>query len=205
MKFMTLFFSLLAGSLLAAAGFIWLGAGEIYDYQDSFDFARDGKDIEVVVVLAGGKGRIPLAVELWRKIRALRGEKNEPVLFLSGVGPYTGVEAFRSQGVPEDVIRLFNKTNLVFENVSENTFENAQLFASFARQKSWKRILLVTASYHMRRADFILKRALDPDVQLKTETLDAGHFGRNEWRKDEYSIRVTAIEYIKWLYYRYSY
>jgi len=205
MKFLTLLFSLLAGSLLAAAGFMWLGAGEIYDYQDSFDLARDGQEIEVVVVLAGGKGRIPLAVDLWKKIRARRGEKNEPVLFLSGVGPYTGVEAFRSQGVPEETIRLFTGTNLVFENVSENTFENAQLFASFARQKSWKKVLLVTASYHMRRAEFILRRALDRDVQLKTETLDAGHFGRNEWRKDAYSIRVTAIEYIKWLYYRYSY
>jgi uncharacterized SAM-binding protein YcdF (DUF218 family) len=205
MKFIAFLFSLFVGSLLAALGFIWFAAGEIYDYKDSFDLARDGKDIEVVVVLAGGKGRIPLAVDLWRRIREQRGEKNEPVLFLSGVGPYTGVEAFRSQNVPEESVRLFNKTNLVFENVSENTFENAQLFASFARQKSWKRVLLVTASYHMRRAEFILKRALDPEVLLKTETLDAGHFGRNEWRRDEYSIRVTAIEYVKWLYYRYSY
>jgi uncharacterized SAM-binding protein YcdF (DUF218 family) len=205
MKFTTLFFSLLAGSALAAVAFIWFAAGEIYDYKDSFDLDRDGREIEVVVVLAGGKGRIPLAVELWQKIRSLRGEKNEPVLFLSGVGHSTGIEAFRSQDVPEGSIRLFNKTNLVFENVSENTFENAQLFASFARQKAWKKVLLVTASYHMRRAEFILKRALDPEVIVKTETLDAGHFGRNAWRKDGYSIRVTALEYIKWLYYRYSY
>jgi uncharacterized SAM-binding protein YcdF (DUF218 family) len=205
MKFIAALLSLVAGVFLAAVGFVWIAAGEIYDYRDSFDPFRDGREIEVVVVLAGGKGRIPLAVEHWRRIREQRGEGREPVLFLSGVGPDTGVSALRSQQVPEEAIRLFHDSNLVIENVSENTFENAQLFASFARQKGWKNVLLVTASYHMRRAEFILRRALDPHVVLRTETLDAGPFGRNSWRNDAYSIRVTAMEYAKWLYYRYSY
>jgi uncharacterized SAM-binding protein YcdF (DUF218 family) len=205
MRFLGLLLSVFFGGILAAALLVWFAAGEIYDYSDSFDFNRDGKEIEVVVVLAGGKGRIPLAVELWKKIRASRSGRTEPVLFLSGLGPHTGVEALAGQGVSESDSKLFTKENLVFENVSENTFENAQLFSSFARQKGWKQVLLVTASYHMRRAEFILRRALDPEVRVRTETLDAGHFGRNEWRKDEYSIRVTALEYFKWLYYRYSY
>jgi uncharacterized SAM-binding protein YcdF (DUF218 family) len=205
MRVIALLLSLLFGVFLAAATLVWLGAGEIYDYSDSFELSRDGSEIEVVVVLAGGKGRIPLAVELWKRIRVLRAGRADPVLFLSGLGPNTGVEALSGQGVPDEDVRLFTRENLVFENVSENTFENAQMFASFARQKNWKQILLVTASYHMRRAEFILKRALDPDVRVRTETFDAGRFGRNEWRKDEYSIRVTVFEYFKWLYYRYSY
>jgi uncharacterized SAM-binding protein YcdF (DUF218 family) len=205
MKLIRTFLSIVAGGLLAAAAFIWLAAGEIYDYSDTFDLARDGKDVDVVVVLAGGKGRIPLAVDLWSRIGQSRAPESEPVLFFSGVGPNTGMEALRAQGVSEAPLKRMSRENVVFENVSENTFENAQLFASFARQKHWKTIVLVTASYHMRRAEFILKKALDPDTRLRIETLDAGHFGRNEWRKDAYSIRVTAIEYVKWLYYRYSY
>jgi uncharacterized SAM-binding protein YcdF (DUF218 family) len=205
MRLIGLLFSVLIAMLLTAGLFVWLAAGEIYDYRDNFEFARDGKEIEVVVVLAGGKGRIPLAVDLWKKVREARGARGEPVLFLSGVGPNTGMEALTGQGVPQADVEWFTRENLVFENVSENTFENAQLFASFARQKRWKHVLLVTASYHMRRAEFILKRALDPEVRVHTETLDAGHFGRNEWRKDSYSIRVTTLEYFKWLYYRYSY
>ncbi len=205
MRFLGLLLSVFFGGILAAALLVWFAAGEIYDYSDSFDLNRDGKEIEVVVVLAGGKGRIPLAVELWKKIRAARTGRTEPVLFLSGLGRNTGVDALAGQGVPDEDVKLFTRENLVFENVSENTFENAQLFSSFARQKGWRHVLLVTASYHMRRAEFILKRALDPEVRLRTETLDAGHFGRNEWRKDEVSIRVTVLEYFKWLYYRYSY
>ena len=204
MKFLATLFSVLAGVILSAGIFFWLAAGEIYDYQDSFEFDRDARSIDVVVVLAGGKGRIPLAVDLWKRIRALR-PGSEPVLFLSGVGPNTELESLKTQGVLEESLKLFNRNNLVLENVSENTFENAQLFSSFVRQKAWKNVLLVTASYHMRRAEFILKRALDPEVKLRTETLDAGNFGRNEWRKDGYSIRVTAFEYLKWLYYRYTY
>jgi hypothetical protein len=66
-------------------------------------------------------------------------------------------------------------------------------------------VVLVTAGYHMLRAQFILEKTLDKDVTVWTETVDVHHFDRNEWRKDEYAVRVTLIEYIKWLYYRYSY
>jgi uncharacterized SAM-binding protein YcdF (DUF218 family) len=205
MRLAAVLVSILIGCVFSAVIFMWLAAGEIYDYRDSFDLGRDARDVDVVVVLAGGKGRIPHAVEVWRKIREVRGAQAEPVLFLSGVGARLGPESLQSQGVAESDIRLLNRNNLVIENVSENTFENAQLFASFARQKAWKSVLLVTAGYHMRRAEFILRRALDPEVRLRTETLDSERFGRNEWRKDEYSIRVTTLEYLKWLYYRYSY
>ena len=205
MRLLAVLVSVLIGVVFSAIAFLWLAAGEIYDYRDSFEFDRDAREVDVVVVLAGGKGRIPHAVEVWRKIREIRGARAEPVLFLSGVGARLGVESLQSQGVSEADIRLFNKSNLVIENVSENTFENAQLFASFVRQKAWKSVLLVTAGYHMRRAEFILRRALDPEVRLRTETLDSEKFGRNGWRKDEYSMRVTTLEYLKWLYYRYSY
>jgi uncharacterized SAM-binding protein YcdF (DUF218 family) len=205
MRFLGLLLSVMVGGLLAAALLVWFAAGEIYDYSDSFDLSKDAKEIEVVVVLAGGKGRIPLAVDLWKKIRSAHSGRTGPVLFLSGLGRNTGMDALPGQGVSSEDFKLFTKENLVFENVSENTYENAQLFASFARQKGWRQVVLVTASYHMRRAEFIFKRVLDPEVKVRTETLDAGHFGRNEWRRDGYSIRVTVIEYFKWLYYRYSY
>jgi hypothetical protein len=205
MRFLTFVLSVFVGFLVTAGLFLWLAAGEIYDYSDSFDLARDGRDTDVVVVLAGGKGRIPQAVALWKQIRDQREQKTEPVLFLSGLGPVNGMDTLKGQGVKAESIALLNRDNLVFENVSENTFENAQLFASFARQKKWKHAVLVTAGYHMRRAEFILKKVLDTDVVLKTETVDAKHFGRNEWHHDEYAVRVTVIEYLKWLYYRYSY
>jgi uncharacterized SAM-binding protein YcdF (DUF218 family) len=206
MRVLAFVFSAILGICIAATVFLWFAAGEIYDYEDTYNLANDGAKTDVVLVLAGGKKRIPNAVELWTKIREQRSKsEQEPVLFLSGVGHTAGLETLIEQGVPKEVVGKLSQQNAIFENVSENTFENAQLFASFARQRKWKSIVLVTAGYHMRRAQFILKKVLDPGVVVWTKTVDVHHFDRNEWRKDEYSIRVTLIEYIKWLYYRYSY
>lgn len=205
MKAFAFVLSLISGVAVTAVTFLWFAAGEIYDYQDTFDLTRDGGQADVVLVLAGGKRRIPIAVELWRKIKATRAPEQEPILFLSGVGPSAGHETLREQGVPKETLAQLTPDKVIFENVSENTFENAELFQSFARQKKWKHAVLVSAGYHMRRAEFILKRVVGREVEIKTETVDAVHFDRNEWHKDAYAIRVTIMEYIKWLYYRYRY
>jgi len=166
---------------------------------------RDGAQVDVVLCLAGGKHRIPAAVSLWEKLRAIPGRKHPPVLFFSGVGPHAGYETLIEQGVSKELVKSMKKEEVVFEDVSANTYENAQIFSSFARQNQWKKILLITASYHMKRSSDILRKAIEPDDTVETFTVDAEHFDRHEWHKDAYAIRVTMIEYIKWLFYRYSY
>lgn len=191
--------------VLTAAAFFWVAGGEIYDYQDTFRLER-GPEVDVVLCLAGAKRRIPVAVDLWKMLKQQRAANAKgPVLFLSGVGPTASLGTLVEQGVAPELVQQIKKDEVVFENVSENTFENAQLFVSFARQNGWKKIVLVTSNYHMRRSEFILRRQLDPGTEVMTSTVDAEHFGRNEWHNNAYAIRVTLIEYIKWLYYRYSY
>lgn len=205
MRVLGFFLSIVSGVILTAALLLWFAAGEIYDYEDTFDLARDAKSTDVVLVLAGGKRRIPMAVDVWAKMRKLRPKDQEPVLFLSGVGPTAGKETLIEQGVPREMVGELKASNVIFENVSENTQENAQLFASYVRQNKWKHVVLVTAGYHMRRAKFILEKTVDSEIEILTETVDAQHFDRNQWHKDAYAVRVTLIEYIKWLYYRYTY
>ena len=205
MRTLAVFLALLSGVIIASAAFFWIAAGEIYDYEDSFRLARDASRIDVVLCLAGGKKRIPLAIDVWTKIKKIDDGKNVPILFLSGVGPKMGFETLKEQGIPKEVLADLKSDDVLFENVSENTFENAQIFASFLKRKKWHHVLLVTAGYHMRRAQFILKKALDPDIDVKTLTVDAIHFDRNQWHNDPYAVRVTLMEYIKWLYYRYNY
>jgi uncharacterized SAM-binding protein YcdF (DUF218 family) len=205
MRTLAIILALFSGVIIASAAFLWIAAGEIYDYEDSFHLPQDASNIDVVLCLAGGKKRIPLAIDVWMKIKKIDEGKNVPVLFLSGVGPKMGFETLKEQGIPKEVLADLKSEDVLFENVSENTFENAQIFASFVKQKKWRHVLLVTAGYHMRRAQFILKKVLDPDVEIKTMTVDAVHFDRNQWHNDPYAVRVTLMEYIKWLYYRYNY
>ncbi len=187
--------------------FLWIAAGEIYDYEDSFAIETDSNAVDVVLCLAGGKGRIAAAVDLWHRIKLIRESQllTSPVLFLSGVGPKANLETLAEQGVPKELWKTIKPDEIVFENVSENTFGNAQIFASFARQKKWKNVVLVTAGYHMKRALSIFKKTVDPGTKVRTVTVDAAHFDRNQWRQDFYSVRVTFMEYLKWIFYRYNY
>ncbi len=195
------------GASLATLIFMWLAAGEIYDYRDTFSVEQDSADVDVILVLAGGKGRIKEATEVWSQITKIREQQklSPPSLFFSGVGPSAGWDTLVEQGVDAAILKVLTRDRLVFENVSENTYENAQIFSSFARQNRWRTVVLVTASYHMRRSVFILNQTMDSDVNVKIHTVGAKRFGRNQWHQDWYSIRVTLMEYMKWLYYRYSY
>jgi len=204
-KSFTILFSLMVGAVIGSVILLWLASGEIYDYQDSFVFDRDGSKIDVVLCLAGGKGRIPVAVDLWQKLKKSKMNAQGPVLFLSGVGLHANEETLIEQGISKDVVKLMRKDEVVFENVSTNTFENAEIFTSFQRQKQWKNVLLVTAGYHMRRSSDILRKSIGPDVSIYSFTVGAENFDRNGWHRDPYAVRVTIIEYIKWLFYRYSY
>ena len=204
-KYLAILFSLLIGAFFSALVFLWLAAGEIYDYQDNFIAERDGAQVDVVLCLAGGKGRIPVAVQIWQKLKSLENRTVTPVLFLSGVGLHANEETLIEQGVSRDVVKNMKRDDIVFERVSANTFENAQIFSSFVHQKKWKNVLLVTSGYHMRRASDILRKAIGPGANIYSETVDAEHFDRNQWHNDAYAIRVTIMEYIKWLFYRYSY
>jgi uncharacterized SAM-binding protein YcdF (DUF218 family) len=204
-KLLTYSVSLLFGALLSALLFLWMASGEIYDYQDNFNEAEHGAQIDVVLCLAGGKGRIPFAVNTWQRLRPMNKNMHTPVLYLAGLGINANVATLSEQGVSNELLKEIKKEDVVFENVSTNTFENAQIFSSFVRQKQWKNVLLITTGYHMKRSGNMLRKALGDEVNVYYKTMDSERFDRNQWHKDSYAIRVTMMEYIKWLFYRYSY
>jgi uncharacterized SAM-binding protein YcdF (DUF218 family) len=204
-KWFAIMLSLMLGGIISSVILLWLASGEIYDYRDTFVLERDGSKIDVVLCLAGGKGRIPAAVDLWMKLKKDRSPNQVPVLFLSGVGLHANEETLMEQGIPKNIVRSLRKEDIVYENVSTNTFETAEIFTSFQRQQQWKHVLLVTAGYHMRRSSDILRKTVGPEVTIYSHTVASENFDRNGWHRDPYAVRVTMIEYIKWLFYRYSY
>jgi uncharacterized SAM-binding protein YcdF (DUF218 family) len=81
--------------------------------------------------------------------------------------------------------------------------------AIYAAQNGWKRILLVTSPYHMKRARYIFERlghasgGFTKPVGIETLSVYQDPFDANEWRSSWVGIRVTILEYFKWIYYRY--
>ncbi len=194
------------GVFLGVFGVSYLTAGEIYDQQDTVGGVHL-PPVDAIVVLAGGRGRITAAGDLWVRYWELAGGKPgspAPVLYFSGVGPRTSFQALGTQ-LRKGVTEVITPSGVVLEDQSRNTEENAEWFLKHVRQSGWKRVLLLTSRYHMRRARYIFERVFEANgVALAIETLSVYQdpFEPGEWRESFHGVRVTLSEYLKWLYYR---
>jgi hypothetical protein len=205
---------LLAGAAIGATGLGLIVAGDIYEFQDSVDGIHL-PPVDAVVCLAGGRGRILAAGDIWYRYwetsqKPVSGVERTPVpprppiLYISGMGHQAGWNVLTRQ-VHRGVLGSLKPENVVLETESANTEENALLLLQHARKRGWERILLMTSSYHMRRAKLIFQRMAEAQgVRLEIETLAVQQepFDPMEWRAHSHGIRVTVIEYLKYLYYK---
>ena len=107
-----------------------------------------------IVVLTGGAGRLEAGLVLLEKKKARR-------LLISGVNPV--VE-------PSELSRLTGTEEALFAccidlDRAANTEANAVETARWARGHDYKRILIVTADYHVPRSLLLFRRAL-PEARL---------------------------------------
>lgn len=205
---LSLFLGFLAGVLLLGAA----TAGTLYEYEDTVDPSEGLPEVDVIVVLAGARGRIDFASQLWHlywKRARVATEFNVPMLYFSGLGPNANWSVVTRQVGPE-VMADLKPEHVVIETDSENTVENALWLERNAVAKGWSRMVLVTSSYHMKRAafifDWILNKSEDrkgkKPFEIETYSIYQEPFLPQQWRHDLYGIRVTLIEYLKWAYYR---
>ena len=129
--------------------------------------SADPAKADAIVVFAGGVGesgragggaqeRLKQAIDLYRGGYA-------PVLILSSgyVYSFHEAESMRAlavdQGVPASAILL--------EERSTNTYQNVRYVGDILRDRHWRRILLVSSPYHMRRATMVWRK-LAPEVTV---------------------------------------
>jgi len=177
-------------------------AGEIYEYQDTVDGVHL-PEVDAIVCLAGGRGRIAGAGDIWYRYQ--ESKDTAPTFYISGMGHQSTWAGFRKllrTGV-RDVIR---QENVVLETESTNTEANARLLARYAKAKNWKRILLITSPYHMRRSRMMFERVSAVEewpLRIETISIYQEPFDPSEWRLNLHGVRVTLSEYFKWIYYRF--
>jgi uncharacterized SAM-binding protein YcdF (DUF218 family)/glycosyltransferase involved in cell wall biosynthesis len=151
---------------------------------------------DAVVVFAGGVGesgqagggyqeRVKQAVDLFHAGHA------PSMIFSSGfVFAFKEAEVMRTlaiaSGVPADAIHL--------EAQARNTYENVLYSAELARQRGWRRVLLVSSPYHMRRA-MLTWRRVAPDIDAIATPVPASQFYTHERGPSLEQIRGLAQEY----------
>jgi hypothetical protein len=183
----------LVGLFLGVLISAFLVAGDLYDYTDT---------------LVGGRGRILTAFDLWvRYLKQSQEQKiSPPFLYFSGVAPQTTWATLSGQ-LHSDLKDWTRPEYVILENLSPNTVSNAEVLVQEIQARGWKKILLVTSSYHMKRSIFILKRILHQkgvNLEIETATHFQEPFDRLKWRSSLLGIQVTLLEFFKFLYYRWT-
>jgi len=88
-------------------------------------------------------------------------------------------------------------SDILIEEDSADTYENAQNTARIIKSKNLTSIILVTSPYHQRRASIEFKRALGKDVKIINHSTSDENWRRSAWWKNTYSLNLTLSEFQK--------
>jgi uncharacterized SAM-binding protein YcdF (DUF218 family) len=95
---------------------------------------------------------------------------------------------------------------IIVETRSRDTAENAQYAGEICQQKNWRKVVLVTSAYHMKRSVFLFKKYLKEIVPYPTDYktarkgYDYGSFLPGADNMGD--IAAATKEYLGILYYR---
>lgn len=205
----TTFLGLSSMGLTLGAGILtFLMAGEIYNYKDTVSLERLPQ-VDAIVCLGGGRGRIAAAAELWNHYFEASAQANPPsvrlpVLYFAGMGHQASWGVLAKQ-MRKGITQKMRPEEVIIEKESSNTDSNARWLVRFAQEYHWKKILLITSSYHMKRARFIFEelfKVSKEPIHIETISVYQEPYVANEWRYGPTGVRVTVLEYLKWVYYR---
>jgi uncharacterized SAM-binding protein YcdF (DUF218 family) len=165
-----------------AAGFVMFARAVAGYLPSSVAPRADG-----IVVLTGGDLRLLAGGRLLKEGRAAR-------LLISGVNP---------QATRQDLRRLSGLSERLFAarvdiDYAHTTIDNAEKTRDWAAAKGFKKLIVVTSSYHMPRSLTELSRAM-PDVTLVPYPVVPSRFKATEWWNDGFTARVLLAEYAKLL------
>lgn len=151
-------------------------------------------EVDLVVVLTGGQGRFKAGLELL-------GRFPKAWLLVSGAESYVTLDDVLSangvSSLPEK-----ERSRIWLGKFSRNTVENAIEVRSVAEKLEAHNILLVTSSYHVRRALELLRREmaesktiLNPKIYY--HPVESPNFPKSGWWRRVIGWKIFFSEYFK--------
>ena len=182
--------------LLSFFAFFRLLGDQLYDYPPNPAITSIPQH-SVIVSLAGGKGRIETAFELFAN-----GTGEE--LFIIGAGPKTTLNSL-IKILPKELIEKLDplrREKIYLETESRNTIENSYAITHRLKKIPIDNIILITSSYHMRRSLLILQNSLGSAAKITPFTPEKESINKGNWFRTWLGIEITAYEYAKYLFVR---
>jgi uncharacterized SAM-binding protein YcdF (DUF218 family) len=146
------------------------------------------KGPDAIVVLTGGKGRVEQGLEFLR-------EGVSPTLILSGVNEAADLDSIFAGGLDG-----VDRDRIILEKQSKSTYENALQVKRLVIDRGYSSVLLITSSYHMKRAFFIFNRVMPEGVLIMPYRVSSPNFNEERWW-DWKGLSILTPEFIKYSWY----
>lgn len=131
--------------------------------------------------------RASRAAELFRQglapVVVASGRRLRPDFGLAEVMTHDLVE----RGVPKDRV-------IPFPQNADDTIDEAQALAPFAVKKKWRNVIVVTSSYHTRRARYVFRRVFPPSITILVASAHDGDFEPADWYEKRRSVKRFLLE-----------
>lgn len=144
---------------------------------------------EGIVVLTGGSARIDGALRLLAEGRASR-------LLISGVNPSVGTAALA--GIVDTELEAILDCCVDLGHDAQNTIGNAAETRSWAEDRGFASLIVVTSDYHMPRSLAELSASM-PGVSLVAYPVSNPELRLGEWWRDAGPFALLVREYGKYL------
>jgi uncharacterized SAM-binding protein YcdF (DUF218 family) len=90
--------------------------------------------------------------------------------------------------------------NIILEEDSETTHENAKNVKIILKDNDWNSIILVTSPYHQKRAYLSFRSVLGPDFKIINRSATDSKWRKNGWWKSGAGWYLTLNEFQKIIY-----
>jgi uncharacterized SAM-binding protein YcdF (DUF218 family) len=179
--------------IISAAIFgIWAGGLVAFYFQIPTTPTQNSEHTDAIIVLTGGKERVPEGLELF-------AEGYADKILISGVGKdSTEQEVIGSLALPDALMGKINLEQIDFGYEATNTPENALEAKAWVEENKIKSVRLITANYHMQRAVKLFK-AVMPSLRIIENPVFPDDFKKSEWPKNRNTARLIFWEYNKYL------
>lgn len=161
--------------------------------------AEDNAQPSDAIIVIGGDHkpeRVKRAVELYQQGYAPKVIISAGTMVLEGNEQVVEAEVMRRQAL---ALGLFEK-DIVIEDKSKSTFENAHYSKIVCHQYTIRSVLLVTSLLHSRRAKKIFEDVLGPEIVVRVQPATA-NLCSVCWLFDPSQIYVMLYEYQNWVRY----
>jgi uncharacterized SAM-binding protein YcdF (DUF218 family) len=139
------------------------------------------KNVDVIVVLSGGEGRLEKALELYEK------GYSDKLILSNGL----------SDGLWEKAVTLLPSESIILEGKADSTYESALYVKEIMEKHQFHSAILVSSDFHMRRVEFnfhrVFKESNDELIYVSNDT----SFEPRTWWATKRNVGITVSEYIK--------